>query len=59
MLIVVALAVLSLCSDLPNRAEFQSDVKSNAGPLTKAVIALLKQMRKDSTKITTHIQSQP
>jgi hypothetical protein len=42
-----------------NRSEFQDSVKSNAGPLTSAVIALLKQVRKDSSKITTYIQSQP
>ena len=42
-----------------NRAEFQDSVKSNAGPLTSAVISLLKQVRKDSSKITTYIQSQP
>jgi hypothetical protein len=42
-----------------NRSEFQDSVKSNAGSLTNAVIALLKQVRKDSSKITIYIQSQP
>ena len=42
-----------------SRIEFAETVHANATPLTSAVVALLKQIRKDSAKITTYIQSQP